>query len=128
MTCVCAASLFISPFPSFYPIDHPFMSSPTMHCCFLSSSSHFILSLSAVAAGKSTCKVYTLSQSAASNSYSFSSSTGIRRVKVSKTKPLHVQHFKKEIQGETLSSSHLVSAPRRSANLGNIITVERDLA
>ncbi len=55
---------------------------------------------------------FTLSQSAASNSYIFSSSTGIRLVKVmSKTKPLHVQHFKKEIQGETVSSSHLVSVP-----------------
>lgn len=111
MTCVCAASLFISPFPSFHHTDHPFMPSPTMHCCFLSSSTHFILSLSAVAAGKGTCKCYTLSKSAKSNSYFFSSSTGIHLVKVSKTKPLHAKHFIKEIQGETVSSSHLVSVP-----------------
>ncbi len=70
---------------------------------------------------RGTC-TFTLSQSAASNSYIFSSSTGIRLVKVmSKTKPLHVQHFKKEIQGETWSSSPGECSPRRSAKLGHII-------
>ncbi|XP_016126926.1 protein-methionine sulfoxide oxidase MICAL2-like [Sinocyclocheilus grahami] len=33
---------------------------------------------------------------------------------VSKTKPLHVKHFIKEIQGETVSSSHLLSSRRTS--------------
>ncbi|XP_058637175.1 F-actin-monooxygenase MICAL2 isoform X3 [Onychostoma macrolepis] len=41
---------------------------------------------------------------------------------VSKTKPLHVQHLKKEIQGETVSSSHLTSSSTIHPHQSNSIT------
>ncbi|XP_050970563.1 F-actin-monooxygenase mical2b isoform X14 [Labeo rohita] len=43
-----------------------------------------------------------------------SSNPSLLLQQVSRPKPLHVQHFKKEIQGETVSLSHLLSSHRMS--------------
>ncbi|XP_050970552.1 F-actin-monooxygenase mical2b isoform X4 [Labeo rohita] len=51
-----------------------------------------------------------------------SSNPSLLLQQVSRPKPLHVQHFKKEIQGETVSLSHLTSSSTTHPHQSNSIT------